>query len=51
MSGIFYFGANSSGILGFIIPAARTRFFILLISRTSIKNIKRAQTILASGLD
>jgi hypothetical protein len=32
------------------IPAARTRFLILLIEVLEINNIKRAQTILTSGL-
>jgi hypothetical protein len=33
-----------------LVPAARTRFFIVLIEVIKINNIKRAQTILASGL-
>jgi len=33
-----------------LVPAARTRFFIVLIEVLEINTIKRAQTILASGL-
>lgn len=46
----FFFGANRSGIATIPIPAAETRFFLMLPEDLEGNIRKRAQTISASGL-